>query len=198
MIKPVPCIVRTPWVPYIVFVSTNIACNVRKYEREKIFVNTKINIRIYAILGMTALEHHTRGSLSVKLGTHVRKRLSKFNPRRVVTRGWNCTLLKFWLLKMYPFLRDFCQEFQKSTPFSRLLLKKASLAFRNFFPCHTLNEYNSSNQLPVKKYDFAVAHANQLLDQVKPLPLCILVNNKEEFTIQPWQRDVLLKFVNSV
>jgi hypothetical protein len=69
------------------------------------------------------------GSLGVKVGTHVRKRFSKWDPFPVVTGGENGTLFKFWLLKMYPFLRKFSEMYR----FQNYFWKKHPI-FAIFFP----------------------------------------------------------------
>jgi hypothetical protein len=72
-----------------------------------------MHVRIWSKL----LKPRRGGSLGVKVGTHVKKRFSKWDPFRVVTWDENGTLFKFWLLKMYPFLRDVWQHFRKCTLF---------------------------------------------------------------------------------
>jgi hypothetical protein len=53
----------------------------------------------------------------------VRKRFSKWDPFRVLTGGENGTLFTLGLLKLYPFLRGFCQHFRKCTLFKTTLEK---------------------------------------------------------------------------
>jgi hypothetical protein len=52
------------------------------------------------------------GGLLVSNGENT---IVKIRPLRVVTGGENCSLFKCWLLKMCPFLCDFCPKFWKST-----------------------------------------------------------------------------------
>jgi hypothetical protein len=89
------------------------------------------------------------------LVSNCEKIVFKLDPFRVVT-GENGALFKFWLLKMYPFLRNFCLKFKKSTLFKTTFEKSTTVLaiFEQPAPC----------QKHPLLLDVVVAHASRPSD----------------------------------